>query len=155
MDGTLIAHAGREQARCDGSGQAPAEDMAVASWLPILPGLTPHGLRHGLQTWMDEDRIPEILKTERMGHEMPGMHGVYGHVSPAMRADLKASLQDRWDTSLRERAQLSPRSAVPALDALLREQPTQPPLPGRSALRADSARRAVRARSVHRIERHE
>ena len=21
--------------------------------------------------------------TERMGHEMPGMHGVYGHVSPA------------------------------------------------------------------------
>jgi len=59
----------------------------VASWLPILPGLTPHGL----QTSMDEDGIPEVLKTERMGHEMPGMHGVYGHVSPAMRADLKAA----------------------------------------------------------------
>ena len=26
----------------------------------------------------------EVLKTERMGHEMPGMHGVYGYVSPAM-----------------------------------------------------------------------
>ncbi len=49
MDGTLIAHAGREQGRCEGSGQAPAEDMG----LPILPGVTPHGLRHGLQTWMD------------------------------------------------------------------------------------------------------
>ena len=45
---------------------------------------------------MDEDGIPEVLKTERMGHEMPGMHGVYGHVSPAMRADLKAALQERW-----------------------------------------------------------
>ena len=119
IDGALIAHAGRERSRCEGSGQAPAEDMAVASWLPILPGVTPHGLRHGLQTWMDEDRIPEVLKTERMGHEMPGMHGVYGHVSPAMRADLKAALQARWERSLRERAQLCPHSIVPTLDALL------------------------------------
>jgi hypothetical protein len=121
----------------------------MASWLPILPGLTPHGLRHGLQTWMDEDRIPEVLKTERMGHEMPGMHGVYGHVSPAMRADLKAALQDRWETSLRERTQLSPRSAVPALDALLLAQAIQSPSsPGRPSLQAGSAKRAVRARSV-------
>ncbi len=58
----------------------------MASWLPVLRGLTPHGPRHGPQTWMDEDGIPEMLKTERMGHEMPGMHGVYGHVSPGMRA---------------------------------------------------------------------
>ncbi len=119
MDGTLIAHAGREQARCEGSGQAPAEDMTVASWLPILQGVTPHGLRHGLQTWMDEDGIPEVLKTERMGHEMPGMHGVYGHVSPAMRATLTAALQVRWEGSLRERARLCPRSIVPTLDGLL------------------------------------
>ena len=91
----------------------------MASWLPVLRGVTPHGLRHGLQVWMDEDGIPEVLKTERMGHEMPGMHGVYGHVSPAMRADLKAALQERWEDSLRERARLSPRSIVPALDGLL------------------------------------
>ena len=119
IDGTLIAHAGRDRGRCEGSGQPPAEDMAVASWLPVLRGVTPHGLRHGLQTWMDEDGIPEVLKTERMGHEMPGMHGVYGHVSPAMRADLKAALQARWEGSLRARARLGPRSIVPTLDALL------------------------------------
>lgn len=60
---------------------------------------------------MDEDRIPEVLKTERMGHEMPGMHGVYGHVSAAMRADLKAALQERWEGSLRERSrQCQPRT---------------------------------------------
>ena len=68
---------------------------------------------------MDEDGIPEVLKTERMGHEMPGMHGVYGHVSPAMRAELKAALQERWETSLRDRARSAPRSIVTALDALL------------------------------------
>jgi hypothetical protein len=39
---------------------------------------------------MDEDGIPEVPKTERMGREMLGMHGVYGRVSPAMRADSHA-----------------------------------------------------------------
>jgi len=68
---------------------------------------------------MDEDGIPEVLKAERMGHEMPGMHGVYGHVSPVMRADLKAALQERWEGSLRERARLNPHSVGSVLDALL------------------------------------
>jgi integrase len=119
-DGTLIAHSSPGGAgRCPGTGQPAAEDAVAASWLPILRDLTPHGLRHGLQTWMDEDGIPDVLKTERMGHEMPGMHGVYGHVSPIMRARLKAALQQRWESSLRDRARLSPRSIVPVLDDLL------------------------------------
>jgi hypothetical protein len=71
---------------------------------------------------MDEDGIPEVLKTERMGHEMPGMQGVYGHVSRAMRTDLQAALQRRWEASLRERAQLSSRSIVPTLYRLLAAQ---------------------------------
>jgi hypothetical protein len=78
---------------------------------------------------MDEDGIPDVLKTERMGHEMPGMHGVYGvygHVSAAMRADLRAALQERWENSLRDRSRLSPRSAVPTLDALLAAQRSAP-----------------------------
>jgi integrase len=125
MGGALIAHP-RGAGRCPGSGQAPAEDLTVASWLPVLRGVTPHGFRHGLQTWMDEDGIPDVLKTERMGHEVPGMHGVYGHVSPAMRADLRAALQERWDDSLRDRARLSPRSGVKTLDALLAAQRVAP-----------------------------
>jgi integrase len=121
VDGTLVAHANGE-AGCAGTGQAPAEDVTVASWLPLLPDLTPHGLRHGHQTWMDEDGMPEVLKAERMGHEMPGVRGVYSHVSPAMRADVQAALQERWERSLRERASLSPRSLVPVLDTLLAAQ---------------------------------
>lgn len=68
---------------------------------------------------MEEAGISDLLRSERMGHEVPGMRGVCGHVSPAMRADLEAALQERWEASLRERARLSPRSIVPVLDALL------------------------------------
>ena len=47
------------------------------------------------------------------------MRGVYGHVGPAMRAELKAALQARWQDSLRQRAALSSVSAVPLLNRLL------------------------------------
>ena len=68
---------------------------------------------------MDEDQIADVLKSERLGHDEPGMRGVYGHVSPAMRKELKAALQARWEDSLRQRAALSPVSAVPLLNRLL------------------------------------
>jgi integrase len=127
LDGALIAHdtGGR---RCPGGRQPPTEDVTLAGWLPVLPGLTPHGLRHGHQTWMEEAGISDLLRSERMGHEVPGMRGIYGHVTPAMRDALTAMLQERWEASLRERARLSPRSIVPVLDALLtayRELPTK------------------------------
>jgi hypothetical protein len=47
------------------------------------------------------------------------MRAVYGHVSPAMRAELKEALQRRWQQSLHDRACLAPRSSVRSLDALL------------------------------------
>ena len=120
-DGRLTAHQAQAR-RCAGSGLGPAEDAPAGSWLPVLRDLTPHGLRHGLQTWMDEDGIPEVLKTERMGHELPGMHGVYAHVSPAMRINLKAALQERWEAALHARGHLDAGSAVPVLAALLAGQ---------------------------------
>jgi hypothetical protein len=93
--------------------------VALASWTPINKGLTPHGKRHGLKVWMDEDQIADVLKSERLGHDEPGMRGVYGHVSPAMREELKAALQVRWEDSLRRCAALSPVSAVPLLNRLM------------------------------------
>jgi hypothetical protein len=124
LDGRLISH-NADGSQCRGSGQPPAEDATLASWLPVLPRLTPHGLRHGHQTWMEESGISGLLRSERMGHAVPGMRGVYGHVSPAMRGALQAMLQERWEASLSERARLSARSNVPVLDALLaaRRQP--------------------------------
>jgi hypothetical protein len=96
-----------------------SEDARLASWLPILQGLSPHGLRHGHQTWMDEVGTSYILQSERMGHEAPGMRGVYGHISKRMRTGLVTALQGLWEESLDERAEIAPRSAVGVLDSLL------------------------------------
>src|SRR5215469_1523092 len=57
MDEMVIAHKA-DGNRCPGSGQESGEDLAIASWLPLSAGLTPHGLRHGHKTWMDETRSP-------------------------------------------------------------------------------------------------
>lgn len=118
LDGRLISHKSNGE-RCPGSGQAAGEDVALASWTPLNKGLTPHGKRHGLKVWMDEDQIADVLKSERLGHDEPGMRGVYGHVSPTMREELTAALQARWEESLRQRAALSRTSAVQLLNRLL------------------------------------
>jgi hypothetical protein len=67
----------------------------------------------------DEDQIADVLRSERLGHEEPGMRGVYGHVSQSMRDELTDALEARWQESLHQRAQITPRSAVPLLDKLL------------------------------------
>jgi integrase len=118
LDGGVVAHKVRN-GRCNGSGRLPAQDVALASWLPLLPGLTPHGLRHGHQTWMDEAGIPYVLQSERMGHEVPGIRGVYSHVSLTMRTDLVAAFQERWQAALRARVRIAPRSSVRLLNELL------------------------------------
>jgi hypothetical protein len=118
LDGLLGSHK-IDSIPCSGTGAAPAEPMALASWLPVCTGLTPHGLRHGHQTWLDDIGIRYVLQSERMGHEVPGMRGVYSHVTPGMRAELKAGLQELWEDSLRQRASLAPTSKVAVLDELL------------------------------------
>ena len=66
-----------------------------------------------------EDGIPEILAEQRLGHQVPGMRGLYAHASQQMREKLTADLQARWEESLRQRAAIDPHSPVPLLDNLL------------------------------------
>jgi hypothetical protein len=68
---------------------------------------------------MAEDGIPEILAEQRLGHQVPGMRGLYAHASQQMRDELTAALQARWEESLRQRAAIDPHSPVPLLDNLL------------------------------------
>src|SRR5262249_56280110 len=82
-------------------------------------GVSPQGRRHGHQTWLDDLGVQEMLKSERMGHEVPGMAGVYGHVMPEWRDRLRTRLQELWETSLHDRTRLSPHSAVGLVDRLL------------------------------------
>jgi hypothetical protein len=76
-------------------------------------------MRHGHKTWMAEDGTSEILAEHRLGHEVPGMRGLYAYTSDRMREDLERTLQARWEDSLRERAALHENSPVPLLDELL------------------------------------
>jgi hypothetical protein len=94
-------------------------DTPLACWLPIQPGLTPHGLHHSHKTWMAEDGIPEILAEQRLGHQVPGIRGLYAHSTDRMRRELTVALQTRWEDSLRARADRHPHSPVPLLDGLL------------------------------------
>jgi hypothetical protein len=90
-DGLIGSHQ-INRVRCGGIGAPAAEPMALATWLPVRAGLTPHGLRHGHQTWLDDLGIRYVLQSERMGHEVEGMRGVYSHITPRMRAELTAGL---------------------------------------------------------------
>ena len=98
-NGTLINHRSKNDL-CAGSQEEPASLPAVASWLPLKPDLTLHGLRHGHQTWLDDLGIRYVLQAQRMGHEVPGMRGIYSHVTPGMRKELTHGLQEIWEASL-------------------------------------------------------
>jgi integrase len=58
-----------------------ASKRAEACWVPIAPGLTPHGLRHTHKTLMREVGTPPKLMDERMGHEDGSVQSRYDHTS--------------------------------------------------------------------------
>jgi integrase len=99
-----------------------AAGRADACWLPIAPGLTPHGLRHTHKTLMEELGIPSKLMDDRMGHEDGSVQARYSHITVAMRQQLLGGLTDLWTATLDARRALSSRSPVAALDRLLRER---------------------------------
>ncbi|MFE0072776.1 tyrosine-type recombinase/integrase [Nonomuraea sp. NPDC059023] len=110
-EGRLVIRRGRWD-------RAAMEARAVASWLPIEPGATPHDLRHSHKTWMIGDLIPEAAQFKRLGHKLPGIQRIYSHIEPEILKRLLAGLERRWVQSLKARARKGP-SSVPVLQALL------------------------------------
>jgi integrase len=92
---------------------------AEACWLPVAPGLTPHGLRHTHKTLMEELGIPPKLMDERMGHEDGSVQSRYTHVTAGMRRQLLDGLTGLWHVALDDRLTMARRSPVSALDRLL------------------------------------
>ncbi|MDT3395218.1 LacI family DNA-binding transcriptional regulator [Streptomyces sp. B1866] len=99
-----------------------AAARATACWVPIAPGLTPHGLRHSHRTIMEELGTPKVLMDERMGHVDGSVSARYAHVTDDMRHRLMKGLTRCWEASLDARLAISPRSSVAVLDALLQER---------------------------------
>lgn len=77
-----------------------------------IEGMVPHGLRHGHRVALDEAGHPRVVIEERMGHEVPGVEGVYSHTTLAMEQKVAETLQTLWEESLRPA--LAPRLYGPA-----------------------------------------
>ncbi len=98
-----------------------ASGRADACWLPIAPGLTPHGLRHTYKTMMVELGTPAVLMDEQMGHADGSVQARYSHATPEMRRRLLDGLTDLWTAALDARRAIRRGSPVAVLDQLLRE----------------------------------
>lgn len=98
-----------------------ASRRAEACWMPIAPGLTPHGLRHTHKTLMEELGTPPKLMDERMGHEDGSVQARYSHVTSEMRRRLLEGLTQAWHDALAVRRVMHHKSAVQILDELLQQ----------------------------------
>jgi integrase len=118
-------------------------------WLPVAPGMSPHGLRHSVKTLMEEQRIPEIMSEAHLRHDLPGVSAVYRHVTPAMRAELTAMMSAQWEAALDARLDMAPSSPVPVLAALLaaRAADRRPALVSRESPETPPAVRPLRPRT--------
>ncbi|MGW1071504.1 integrase [Streptomyces sp. NPDC002537] len=54
-------------------------------------------LRHGHKEWLEEDGHPEVAMEARMGHEIAGVRGLYGNLTPGMELRITETLQERWE----------------------------------------------------------
>jgi len=98
-----------------------ATGRADACWVPIAPGLTPHGLRHTYKTLMEELGTPAKLMDQQMGHDDGSVQARYSHATVTMVQRLMDGLTELWEAALDIRRELAPGSPVTVLDRLLRE----------------------------------
>lgn len=70
---------------------------------PAIPAVPPfkgkrlYLLRHGAKAWLDEDGHSKFAVESRMGHEVPGVEGVYSSVTVPMERAIMKTLQERWE----------------------------------------------------------
>ncbi|MGA5635006.1 integrase [Streptomyces lydicamycinicus] len=65
--------------------------------VPTYRGKRLYLLRHGHKAWLDEDGHSKFAVESRMGHEVPGVEGIYSSVTVPMERAIMKSLQARWE----------------------------------------------------------
>ena len=108
-------HPGQRLARVVAFGDQG--ESARGAVLALLPARFPGPL--------EQAGLPKVIQMDRRGHALQGMDRVYTHVTTEMREQLCAALGDLWQTAIKDRRALSPRSNVALLDRLLIEREGQ------------------------------
>lgn len=88
----------------DGAEEREARRDFLRPALPsvaAMEGRRIYLLRHGQKEWLDEDGHPRVAVESRMGHEIAGVEGLYGNVTPKMELRIMETLQERWDAFMR------------------------------------------------------
>ncbi|MET8377953.1 integrase [Streptomyces microflavus] len=65
--------------------------------VPSFKGKRLYLVRHGAKAWLDEDGHSRFAVESRMGHEVPGVEGVYSSVTVAMERAIMKTSQERWE----------------------------------------------------------
>jgi hypothetical protein len=73
-----------------------AAKAAVAAGEPVPPDATAHWLRKTHRTWLSEEHVPRVAVDEQVGHETPGMQGVYEEPTEVMRQQIRDVLERRY-----------------------------------------------------------
>ena len=110
----------------DGRGEVkPTRGRDADSACPELPaveemaGQDIYRLRHLAKEILDEaGDIPRVAVEARMGHELPGMEGVYSNVTLAMERRIVEYLQEVWEKQVMARGLWVPEFPTPLPDDL-------------------------------------
>ncbi|MEU7738579.1 integrase [Streptomyces griseus] len=81
-----------------GEGARPTGDRSALPAVPAFAGKRLYLVRHSAKAWLDEDGHSRFAVETRMGHEVPGVEGVYSSVTVPMEQAIMKSLQDRWES---------------------------------------------------------
>jgi len=95
----------------------PRWDRAAMPEVATFKGKRLYLIRHAHKAWLDEDGHSKFAVESRMGHEVPGVEGVYSSVTVAMEKAIMKTLQERWETlrdSTGEVSQSFPKEASEA-----------------------------------------
>lgn len=87
-------------------GPRVRKPRAAVPAVPSFKGKRLYLVRHGHKAWLDEDGHSKFAVESRMGHEVPGVEGVYSSVTVPMERAIMKTLQERWEL-LRDRLRRS------------------------------------------------
>ncbi|MFE7485560.1 integrase [Streptomyces sp. NPDC057552] len=84
-------------AKEDEGPRRPGERLALPE-VPAFAGKRLYLIRHGAKAWLDEDGHSRFAVESRMGHEVPGVEGVYSSMTVPMERAIMKSQQERWES---------------------------------------------------------